>query len=94
MLTGDNSILKRAADAKEKTERTRIIENAKTDILGQIADNKGENITESQFKEVLEKYFTKESIPKDFPEDLSKLELTTLNGKYKIIASDIYSGEF
>ena len=33
MLTGDNSILKRAVDAKERTERAEIIESAKMDIL-------------------------------------------------------------
>ena len=41
MLAGDNSILKRAVDAKERTERAEIIESAKTDVLGQIAENKG-----------------------------------------------------
>ena len=92
MIAGDNNILKRAVDAKERTERAEIIESAKTDILGQIAENKGENITESQFKETLEKYFTKESIPDEFPNDLSSLKLNSLKGNYEILASEIYNG--
>lgn len=92
MLTGDNSILKRAADAKEKTERTGIIENAKSDILGTITENRGEDLTEEQFKEILKKYFKEENIPESFPEDLSSLQLYTLNEKYIINASEIYNG--
>ena len=32
MLTGDNGILTRAGEAKERTERAEIIESAKIDI--------------------------------------------------------------
>ena len=92
MLTGNNGILNRAGEAKEKNDRMGIIEQARIDILDKIAENKGENITDSQFREVLEKYFTKESIPDEFPEDLSEVELTSLNERHKILASEIYDG--
>ena len=92
MLSGDNGILQRATDAKIRTEKATIIESAKTDILGQIAENKGADISDTQFTTILEKYFKEESIPNDFPVDLSTVELTTLDGKYKILASEIYDG--
>lgn len=92
MLSGENGILQRATDAKIRTEKATIIESAQTDILSQIAENKGEDITDSQFKAILGKYFKEESIPNEIPEELSNLELTTLDGKYKILASEIYDG--
>ena len=97
MLTGDNSILKRAVDAKERTERAEIIESAKTDILGQIAENKGGKLKRSQLRHVLGTYF------KDIPSEeyflkegaLADLDLTTLDkyGKYTIKLSEIYGGD-
>lgn len=93
MLSGENGILQRAKDAKIRTEKATIIESAQTDILSQIAENNGEDITDSQFKAILGKYFKEESIPNEIPENLSNLELTTSDGKYKIIASEIYDGK-
>ena len=90
MLTGDNSILKRAVDAKERTERAEIIESAKTDILGQIAENKGENITDEQLKSILNKYFN--NVPDTLPDNISELALTSINGNYTINANEIYDG--
>ena len=94
MLTGNNGILNRAGEAKENTERTSIIESAKIDVLEQITENKGEDLTEEQFKEILKKYFKEENIPENFPEDLSSLQLYTLNEGYIINASEIYNGTF
>ena len=53
MLSGDNGILQKATDAKVKTEKAQIIENAQTKILGQQAENKGTNITKGQLAEIL-----------------------------------------
>ena len=88
MLTGDNGILTRAAEAKENTERTKIIENVKMDLLGKIAENKGNDITEDDAVTILEKYFN------DVPESLDDLsqEITTKNGEYKIALSDLLEG--
>lgn len=98
MLSGDNSILQRATQSKERTERATIIETAKTDILGQIAENKGENISKEQLKAILSKYF--ENIDTlELPDDLSnsdiKLNANQTYGGYKNIAlSVIYNGTF
>ena len=92
MLTGDNGILTRAGEAKERTEKASIIEQARLDILSKISDNNGEDITEEQFKEILKKYFKEKNIPESFPEDLSSLQLYTLNEGYIINASEIYNG--
>ena len=98
MLSGDNSILQKATDAKTNTERANVIELAKTDILGQITENKGENISKDQLKTILSKYF--ENIDAlEIPDDLSnsdiKLNTKQIYGGYQNIALiDIYNGKF
>ena len=91
MLTGDNGILTRAGEAKERTERARIIEQIKLDILSKIADNNGEDITEEQFIDALNNYFN--NVPDELPDDLSELDLISINEGYTINAKDIYDGK-
>lgn len=96
MLTGDNSILKRATDSKKNTEESQISEEAKIDILAKITDNEGKAISKKQLKDVLKNYFNEEEIGKlVIPDDLSSAndELTTKDEKYKIKLSDIYNGK-
>ena len=96
MLTGDNSILKRATDSKKNTEESQIIEEAKIDILAKITDNEGKAISKKQLKDVLKNYFNEEEVGKlVIPDDLSSAndELTTKDEKYKIKLSDIYNGK-
>ena len=98
MLSGDNGVLQRATDAKEKTERATIIETAKTDILGQIAENKGTNITKGQLAEILNTYF-KPTDTTAIPDEVSDesghdIKLTTIDDKYNINLSQIYTGSF
>ena len=96
MLTGDNSILKRATDSKKNTEESQIIEEAKIDILAKITDNEGKAISKKQLKDVLKNFFNEEEIGKlEIPDDLSAAndELTTKDGKYKIKLSNIYNGK-
>ena len=90
MLSGDNSILQRATTAKENTERTKIVENARLDVLAQITENKGNDISEKQFKTILNKYFS--NVPSTIPEDLAQLNLTSINSGYIINGKEIYGG--
>lgn len=98
MLTGNNGILQKATDAKNLTGSQSVIEQAKTDILGQIAENKGNNISKDQLKTILNKYF--ENISSlELPDNLSdsdiKLNANQTYGGYKNIAlSEIYNGSF
>lgn len=95
-LTGDNGILQKTTDAKVKTEKAQIIENAQIDIFGQQARNNGSDITKRQLAEILNKYFkatTETSIPDEIS-TVSDVELTTLDEKYTIKISEIYSGKF
>ncbi len=97
MLSGDNSILQRATDAKINTEKASIIEQARTDILAQIAENKGENISKEQLKSILNTYFDENEVNLlNLPSDTSTSaeELTSKEGNYKIKLSEIYSGYF
>ena len=96
MLSGDNSILQRATDAKVKTEKAQIIEKAQTDILGQQAENKGTNITKGQLAKILNTYF-KPTAETSIPDEISTtndLVLTTIDDKYNINLSQIYTGPF
>ena len=96
MLSGDNSILQKATTAKENTERTEIIENAKLDVLAEITDNKGGNITKNQLAKVLNNYFkpTEASAIPDEISSMHDLPLTTTDEKYTINLSEIYNGKF
>ena len=98
MLSGDNSILQKATDAKTRTDRAQIIENAQTDILGQQTDNKSANITKEQLATILNGYFETTN-PTSIPDEVSSEqghdhELTTLDNKYKIMLSEIFKGKF
>ena len=94
MLTGNNSILQKATDAKNNTERASVIEQARTDVLGYQAENKGIDLEKTQLKSVLETYF--KDVPTELPdgEELSNLELTTLDkyGTHQIKVHEIYNG--
>ena len=96
MLSGDNGILQRATDAKTRTERQSIIEQARTDILGYQVENKGGDLEKSQLKSVLDKYFNNVPTVEELPEgeELLNLELTTLDkyGTHAIKVSEIYNG--
>lgn len=97
MLSGDNGILQKATEAKTNTERASIIEQARTDILGQIAENKGKNISKDQLKSILNIYFVENEVNTlNIPDDTSTSndELTSKEGNYKIKLSEIYSGTF
>ncbi|MBR3163235.1 MAG: hypothetical protein IKF17_03965 [Clostridia bacterium] len=93
-LTGENGLLERAVTAKNETGRASVIEQARTDILGYQADNRGGYLEKTQLKAVLDIYF--KDVPTELPngEELSNLELITLDkyGTHKIKVSEIYNG--
>lgn len=90
MLSGDNSILQKATEAKEMTDKSQIVEQARLDILGEIAGKKGENPTETKIKEILGTYFTSNTIPEDLS-DLTQ-KMTTKNGGYTVELSEVLNG--
>lgn len=93
-LTGENGILTRAADAAERTEKANVIEQVQTDILAKQAENQSGDITKTEFREILEKYFN--NVPEELPDDLTGLELTAKKeyGGQTIEIVEIWSGEF
>ena len=94
LLSGENGILQRAADAKTKTERQSIIEQAKLDVLGYQVENKGNDLDKAQLKSVLDTYF--KNVPTELPDgdELMNLSLTTIEkyGTYQIQVSEICNG--
>ena len=90
MLAGDNGLLNKAAEAKEMTDKSQIVEQARLDILGEIAGKKGENPTETKIKEILGTYFTSNTIPEDLS-DLTQ-KMTTKNGGYTVELSEVLNG--
>ena len=95
MLSGDNGILQRATQSKEKTERAEIIESAQLDVLAEITDNKGENITKQQLASVLNNYF-KPTETTSIPDEISStrdVDLKTIDDKYTVKLSEIYMGK-
>ena len=92
MLSGDNSILQKTTQSKEKTERAEIIENAQMDILAKITDKKGETITENELVEILTSadYSTQGELSDE--ESILDRTLTSKDGKHEILVSEIYNG--
>ena len=89
MVTGDNGILKNAGIAKENTEKFRIVEQIRSEILSK--QRKGfDDITEEELKEILLKYGTLSGNDVGI---LSQI-LTTTDGSYEITVSEIYDGTF
>ena len=95
LVLGDNGIITKAKDAKTFTERARVVEQARTDVLGFQAENKGRDLDKTQLKSVLDTYF------KDVPDltDRSdteiigkKLETLSKYGTHTIAVSEIYNG--
>ena len=96
MLSGNNGILQRATDAKKLTGEANVIEQAQIDIFGQISENKGEGLTETQLKTILSKYF--EEFDDELPEDLSETDITltakeTYGSYTNIELAKIYNGK-
>ena len=87
-IKGNSGIINQAHESKNKSERQEIIESAKSQISDTVVENVGTDITRSQLKEILDKYF--ENVPDDYTLDT---ELTTKSeyGDYKIKVSEIYN---
>ena len=92
MLTGNNGILDRGAEASSETKKAELIERIKIDILENELVNMG-NITSSDLRTILNNYFL--GVPETLPEsaeELKELELTSREGAYKIKVGEIYKG--
>lgn len=94
-LTGENGILTRAQDAKEQTEIASLVEQVQVDILGELANKNGSEISAGALQTILKKYFTEESVPEDANSITAETVLTATEeyGGYDIPFSDIYNGE-
>ena len=88
MLTGNNGILQRATEAKEKTEESQIIEDAKMNIINFQANKLTGNITERELNSILSQYGTLSTEE----ENIKDKTLTTNAKNYKIPISKIYNG--
>ena len=89
MLSGNNGILNRAAEAKERTDEEQIIEEARMDILSTQATKLTDALTEAELEGILEpKYGT---LSTEEERTLDK-KLTTQDGKYVIPVLRIYDG--
>ncbi len=81
-------ILQRATDAKKVTDKNQAIEQARIDILGKIAEKKGEDVTDTEVKAILNTYF--EGVPSKLT-DLNQV-VTTKSGKYEVKLSELLNG--
>ncbi|MBR1540869.1 MAG: hypothetical protein IJ629_07000, partial [Clostridia bacterium] len=92
MITGDNGILKRATEAKEKSERLEIIETAQIDIAGKQIQNDG-SLSEEELVEILtsSEYNTKGTLSDNGEESVLDKILTSSDGQYQIPVSEIYN---
>ena len=87
-VSGDNGILTRAADAKEKTEIADIKEELQRKILEEQITNDGD-LTETELETIL----TSKGTLSDETDILDRT-LTTTKGSYEIPVRDIWNGTF
>lgn len=93
MAVGNNGLIQRTADAKETTERAKIIETAQMDIISKQAQNEG-NISKDELEEILTSasYNTQGTLSDE--ENILDRTLTSKDKKHKIPVSEIYNGSF
>ena len=86
-IKGKSGIVSRADESKSQTERKEVIEKARLTISDKVVNNGGNELTRSELKEILEKYFIE--VPEDYT---METELTTKSeyGNYKIKISEVY----
>lgn len=92
---GQQGVITRTKDARDENERTQVIENAQDDLLQIVIGNNGNDITNSQLQEVLEKYFKNvPNMSKMSMQEILNLDLKTKSqyGKHTIKVSEIYNG--
>lgn len=87
-LTGQNGILTKANEAREKTEIAEVIEKIKLDVEGRITENQGKLATE-ELKKVIANY-DKDGEIKNDEKGVEYIE--TIKG-HKILVSDIWNEE-
>lgn len=90
-------ILQKATDAKNNTERASVVEQARTDVLGYQAENKGTDLKKSQLQSVLVKYFKNVPDLTDMKDsEILKTKLDTLEeyGNHNIEVREIFYGNF
>lgn len=86
MISGDDGIATRAANAKEKTDKADIIERIRLDVTNKQLDTNGK-VYKADFIEALEKEGTLST-----EEEVLDRTLTTTDGSYQILVKDIYNG--
>ncbi len=87
MLSGDNSILQKATDAKTSSERAEAKEQAQMDIMAYIADKTAKHqdasLDDEKIKEIL-------SDNKSYVKVAGDTSFTTTKGEYEIPYSELY----
>ena len=88
MLSGDNSILQKATDAKQTSERAEAKEQAQMDIMAYIADktanHQDASLDNAKIKEIL-------SDNKSYVKTANDTSFTTAKGEYEIPYSELYT---
>ena len=88
MLSGDNSILQKATDAKQTSERAEAKEQAQMDIMAYIADktanHQDASLDDEKVKEIL-------SDNKSYVKTAGDTSFITTKGEYEIPYSEIYT---
>ncbi len=88
MLSGDNSILQKATDAKQTSERAEAKEQAQMDIMAYIADktasHQDASLDDTKVKEIL-------SDNKSYVKEAKESSFITKKGEYEIPYSELYT---
>ena len=89
MLTGDNGILKQATNAREQSEKEKIKEQIKLDIMEKQVGKEGKDLTEDELTDIILKY----GEITGSGDDIKGKVIKTTPGRYEIPVEDVYTGE-
>lgn len=87
-LFGENGIIKKTQTSADATNRSTIIESARTQIINKQTDNLG-SITEKELTDILKNYGT---IEDNGETNILEKTLNTNEGGYKIKVNEIWNG--
>lgn len=95
LVLGNNGVINKAKDAKERTARASLIERVKQDItvtqMDKIEAEAETDLSEDELREIFNKYFENDSIPEDITLDTDLIAKDEYGGSI-IKVSDIYDG--
>ena len=94
-ILGNNKLIGRAGDARDNTNKAKIIEQTRLGIKTKSLEKKGKRLTDAELRTILEKHFSDVNKVDEFTDEIIESEsifLTSKKGNYEITLKELLSG--